>query len=275
MADGVDLTALPLGDGHVSEAPERGSVWSCVSQFDGRGAFKVGEWIKQDGTFDALAKPTVDGEVFWPSELTISLNGDTRELSGNALPDQPTGLFPIQPTDDAYEYDRNPNSIGDLDIDFHLPAVPVMASQPSCLPLGPIGLMLTGNVFFNALDAVGRDAVAHEIQDACEGHPERSSLYHYHNLSICLEASEEGDGHSDLVGYAFDGFGIFGRRGEDGRFLTNAELDECHGHTHTVDWDGGAREIYHYHGTWEYAYTLGCFRGEPQIALRGPFEGSN
>ena len=133
MADGVDLTALPLGDGHVSEAPERGSVWSCVSQFDGRGAFKVGEWIKQDGTFDALAKPTVDGEVFWPSELTISLNGDTRELSGNALPDQPTGLFPIQPTDDAYETIATPIRLATLISIFTcLPCRSWRHSHPVC-----------------------------------------------------------------------------------------------------------------------------------------------
>ena len=55
--------------------------------------------------------------------------------------------------------------------------------------------MLTGNVFFNALDAVGRDAVAHEIQDACEGHPERSSLYHYHNLSKGCGSGMENPSH--------------------------------------------------------------------------------
>ncbi|MFN8426725.1 MAG: hypothetical protein U0X87_10785 [Anaerolineales bacterium] len=36
------------------------------------------------------------------------------------------------------------------------------------------------------------------------------------------------------MGYAFDGFGIFGYYGEDGSELTNADLDECHGHTHVI-----------------------------------------
>ena len=43
--------------------------------------------------------------------------------------------------------------------------------------MGPIGFLLTGGVFFNALDAQGKDAVAHEVQDRCQGHPERSGAY--------------------------------------------------------------------------------------------------
>lgn len=72
-----------------------------------------------------------------------------------------------------------------------------------------------------------------------------------------------------LVGYALDGFGIYGQHGEGGRTLTNGDLDACHGHTHTVIWDGEAREIYHYHLTDEYPYTLGCFRGTPSGSSRG------
>ena len=83
--------------------------------------------------------------------------------------------------------------------------------------------------------------------------------YHYHSLTPCIE--DESEGHSDLVGYAMDGFGIYGPRGEDGETLTNADLDECHGHTHEIEWDGEALDMYHYHATWEYPYTLGCYVG--------------
>ena len=44
--------------------------------------------------------------------------------------------------------------------------------------------------------------------------------------------------HSGLQGYAYDGFGIFGVYGEDGELLSTADLDECHGHTHEIEWDG-------------------------------------
>src|SRR5690349_9233481 len=51
-ATGVDLTHLPLGDGHVSTQPLAGSVWSCQSSFNGRGADHIGDWVNGDGTYD-------------------------------------------------------------------------------------------------------------------------------------------------------------------------------------------------------------------------------
>jgi hypothetical protein len=113
----------------------------------------------------------------------------------------------------------------------------------------------------NALDAAGRDAIAHEVQDACQGHPQQAGVYHYHALTPCLDEGETG--HSRLVGYALDGFGLFGHRGENGAALTNRDLDRCHGHRHAVEWDGGTATLYHYHATWEYPYTVGCLRGVP------------
>ncbi len=68
------------------------------------------------------------------------------------------------------------------------------------------------------------------------------------------------------MGYALDGFGLFGRYGEAGKVLSNADLDECHGHTHEVVWDGKPTTIYHYHATWEYPYTVGCYRAKPNRA---------
>jgi hypothetical protein len=81
---------------------------------------------------------------------------------------------------------------------------------------------------------------------------------------LCIEAEATG-GHSELVGYALDGFGIFGRYGEDGDAVRNTDLDECHGHNHDIEWDGATIEMYHYHATWEYPYTLGCYRGTPIV----------
>ena len=49
----------------------------------------------------------------------------------------------------------------------------------------------------------------------------------------------------------------FGRRAER---LADADLDECHGHTREVTWDGKRVTIYHYHATPEFPYTVGCFR---------------
>jgi hypothetical protein len=60
-----------------------------------------------------------------------------------------------------------------------------------------------------------------------------------------------------------DGFGIYGPRGDDGKMVTNAQLDECHGHKHPVEFNGTIQNIYHYHLNNEYPFSIGCFRGTP------------
>jgi len=256
--------ALPLGDGNVSSKPKSGNVYSCQQRFNPNapGAQASGKWIRGN-EWAPTAKPIVDGAVAWPnSAITVSLEGDQRLVRANNLPDHKTGVFPVARADDAYRYDRNPNSIREQDILLRLPAVPQLASNPSCVPMGMIGFALTGAAIYNALDARGDDAPAHEIQDSCNGHPEHNGQYHYHNLSPCMtDSRSQPGGHSDLIGYALDGFGIFGLHGENGEIVENKDLDACHGHTHEVIWDGKKRTIYHYHFTEEYPYTIGCFSG--------------
>ena len=266
-----DPRNLPLGDGRNSAEPKQGYLMPCqMSFFGGPGAFRDGPWIHSDGTWDATSKIEVAGDVAWDNyRYEIKIENGVRRLIGNGLPDHHTGKFPVQQSDPAFNYDRNPNTIRQSEISFSLPLMPTLADRPSCVPMGVIGVMRSGVVLFNALDAQGRDAVAHEIQDKCNGHPERDGHYHYHNLSKCIEETN-GKGHSELVGYALDGFGIFGVFGENGKELTNADLDKCHGHTHDIMWDGKRISLYHYHATREFPYTVGCFVGKAVSARRGP-----
>jgi hypothetical protein len=241
-------------------------VFSCQQRFNpnARGAHRSGDWIKGKYWYPDL-KPEVDGAVGWSGGgVTVRLNGALRQITGKGLPEHDTGIYPIRRSDDAYAYDRNPNRIRSQRVTLSLPANPEPAARPSCVPMAMIGVSLTGAAIFNALDAPGRDAVAHEIQDKCNGHPERRGQYHYHGPSDCMTEEAPGpDGHSGLVGYALDGFGLYGLKGQGGKALTNADLDACHGHTGPVNWNGKMQEIYHYHLTEEYPYTIGCFKGQP------------
>jgi hypothetical protein len=126
--------------------------------------------------------------------------------------------------------------------------------------MGMIGVALNGVAIFNALDEGGRDAVAHEVQDTCSGHPERQGEYHYHGPSGCIPHENE---KNALIGYALDGFGIYSNTDAQGKSLTNADLDECHGTTSTVNWNGKDVSMYHYVLTNEYPYTIGCYKGTP------------
>lgn len=264
-AGGPDLTRLPIGDGKISSAPKTGFIWACRIDPQAGGAFRNGPWIHSDGTYDFTKKAVVSGHVIWPSRYHIALQGQRRTFTTNDLPSHATGTFPIPQADEAYQYDRNPNSIHSQDFDFDLTADPQPQASATCAP-GAIGILITGSVLFNALDAPGRDAVAHETQDACQGHPQEGGVYHYHSVSTCIDDKRLADGHSALVGYALDGFGIFGRYGEGGKLLSSADLDACHGHTHAIPWDGRTVVMYHYHATWDFPYTLGCMRGAYSMA---------
>jgi hypothetical protein len=263
----TDPARLPIGDGKVSlSGPKRGWVYACQpGNPNAGGAFKDGPWIRGDGSFDLTAKAAVDGTVTWSSARFAAKRGAKKVmLGGNGLPVRtPTGTFPVSAADDAYQYDRNPNSIRTQPVSVSLPASPRTAARPSCLPFGAIGYATNGVAVFNALDGQGRDAVAHEVLDGCDGHPERTGQYHYHRIPSCLAKGESKAAHSRLVGYALDGYPIYGYRGDGGKQLTDAALDVCHGHTGTVVLAGKRVRTYHYHATLEYPYTLGCFHGTP------------
>ncbi len=251
---------LLLGDGKASSQPQVGYIWSCMQQKGGGGAFRDGPWI-QGKYWYPDQKINVQGDVDWESSLSITVENGLRVIRSNDLPKHGTGIFPVQRNDPAYNYDRNPNSIRTQQVQFFLPANPQEAQYPSCTG-GAVGFSLSGAWIFDGMDAEGRDAPAHEVQDKCNGHPQEQGQYHYHGPSPCMkDASGDVGRHSDLVAYAFDGFGIYGEHGENGKELRSADLDACHGHKHMVMWDGKMQEIYHYHMTPDFPYSVGCFKG--------------
>jgi len=253
---------LPLGDGKISTSPRRGYLMSCVRHWR-RPPAHGGPWI-QGRFWDPSEKPSVQGDVTWPTHrIAITVRGDERIIVANGLPAHATGVFPIARSDPVYRYDRNPNTIRPQRISLELPLNPRPAADPSCIPMGMVGFTTDGAAIYNAVDDGGADAVAHEVQDRCDGHPQHNGQYHYHGPSSCMPNEMT----SGLVGYALDGFGIYGMIDRaTGRVLHDGDLDACHGTTSTVMWNGRPVRIYHYLLTAEYPYTIGCFRGTPVSA---------
>lgn len=269
----VDLTHLPFGGTQIlrrdrgATAPARGSLWLCGVPADGAGNADASDWTNSDGTWDYTRKPMVEGNVTWVSEFEVELDGNgKRIITGNALPDHLTGVFPIDPNSVAYQYDRNRNAIKARDILFEFPAIPLEASGPSCVTFGAAGISLTGSVIYHGASTLGNDAAAHEILDRFGGHSDGTETYHYHYPTKDLQdhIHPEEEAHSPLMGYMLDGFGIYGPKGEDGQILWSADLDECHGHKHPVLWDGEMVDLYHYHWTYDFPYNVGAFKGTPQ-----------
>ena len=87
--DWLELPKAPWGgDAHLLA----GAVWPCAKAFGRGGAFRAGPWLNGDGTFDLTAKVVVDGDVLWPHELGIALEGERRTVVGNGLPVHATGI---------------------------------------------------------------------------------------------------------------------------------------------------------------------------------------
>ena len=127
------------------------------------------------------------------------------------LPNHPTGSFP--------QRRGNPHFIRERADTFRLPLDPqpragATAMDPANasrgLPMGPVGVAVNGVVFFNPFDADGEDA--HDLMDKCCGHPAPGDQYHYHKYPVCVRTpfADEGDRHSPVVGWALDGFPVYG-----------------------------------------------------------------
>jgi len=261
-ADGI----LPVGDGLLSlTEPAQGYVYLCRETGDGGGAFERGPWFVNDNTeWDVNLKIDVEGDVAWDGEYAMELSDTTRTITTNDLPlEHTTGIFPLQASDPAYAYDRNPNSIAAQSLVFGLNASPEVLDTPSCMG-GESGVMNSGVALFNAFDAGNRDASAWEIQDGCHGHPQQTSEYHYHTLSRCTDDISV----DTVIGFALDGFPITGPQVGENNILTTSDLDECHGITSTITLDDEQVTTYHYVMTADFPYSVSCFRSTPIDAPR-------
>lgn len=156
------------------------------------------------------------------------------------------------------DWRKNPNSIGEQNITFTMPINPEEATNKSTTPMGAIGLSRNGVVFFNQY-AAGGAALTNEINsfDQWFGHP-AGTAYHYHIEPKYLTDTY---GEDAFLGLLSDGFPVYGPQ-ENGSTITNADLDDYHGHVSvTADFPDG---IYHYHITNEDPYLNGNgFFGTP------------
>jgi YHYH protein len=187
------------------------------------------------------------------SNVKVSLTDSHLVVASDGIPNHPHADFPTN---------YNPNRILKQDYHFKIPLKPKFADKPAPLPFGPIGVAVNGIPFYNPYNAQGRDAVMGpnaEIFDSCCGHPDQRGRYHYHKYPVCIRSPfrDEPGRHSPLIGWAFDGFAIYGPNGEDGQ--PAKELDECNGHT-------DAARGYHYHVTAKFPYVLGAYKGVPEMS---------
>ncbi len=175
-------------------------------------------------------------------------------IESQGYPNHPTAIFPNS---------GNPNSIKVQRFTFRIPLEPTMNGEITRLPMGPIGFALNGVVFFNPFEMGGMNAVEGYSEvwlDSCCGHPQQTGVYHYHKYPSCVKSpfSDDGKQHSPVIGFAFDGFPVYGPRSgrHEGDGLASSQaLDTCNGH-------GDPLRGYHYHVTpGRFPYIVGGYAG--------------
>ena len=155
---------------------------------------------------------------------------------------------------------------------WKIPLNPAIAAAPTSVLDGPIGIAINGVPIFNPCTqggcVTGGDTKALGQLDLCNGHSGRADDYHYHAAPNCMMADQPPnywDTHP--LGWALDGFAIFGYRDADG---TTATRDaNCGGNTKAVQ---NAPAGYSYHVTDSPPYVTNCLMGTPSPDL--PNQGS-
>ncbi len=189
--------------------------------------------------------------------IQLSYDSQFLIMKSQGYPNHPTAIFPNS---------DNPNSIRVQQFTFRLPLEPKLADHITRVPMGPIGTALNGVVFFNPFEAGGMNAVEGYSEvwlDSCCGHPAPGGVYHYHKYPSCVKSpfADDGKQHSPVIGFAFDGFPVYGPYEESGLMAKDLKagsgraLDVCNGHR---DDSRG----YHYHVTpGRFPYILGGYVG--------------
>lgn len=151
---------------------------------------------------------------------------------------------------------------------WRIPLEPRIAETPTQVTDGPVGVAVNGVPIFNPCKQGGcqnGDVKALGELDVCNGHAGRADDYHYHAAPVCLMAGKAAS-HWDThpIGWALDGFGIFGFNDADGKPATRDAV--CGGNTNPVS---NGPQGYKYHVTDTSPYVMACLRGLPSPDLSG------
>jgi hypothetical protein len=204
----------------------------------------------------------------------------------------------------------------DQHYDYVLPLTPEYSKSVTAANQGPIGVLLDGAAMYNPYEANHATVATADnfiatsggqtasFIDSCDGHPGPGGQYHYHGLPACLVAYATG-GHPTvasvtslagsrtagvnekspaakkpvILGFAFDGYGIYDNVAMSGKTIPVSALDACNGIFSAVP--GYPHGIYHYvlENIKGPRSSIGCYHGVVSSAytqaLQGVLSGGN
>ena len=181
-----------------------------------------------------------------------------------------------------------------LDLALEIPAEPVLATTTEDLTcdMGAIGIALNGVQIYGGAVERHADGTCDLLDtssdrgewmgfDFCSGHTGGANgfnPYHYHFPPSCLldQAGATETAHSPQVGWALDGFPVYGPRGVGGAELTSDDVDECSGVEGELPDVDGFKYRYYFTGATSdlfslpsspkpaarnYPFSFACYRG--------------
>ena len=227
----------------------------------------------------------------WGKNMKVTYGSSTIRLRSNGIPNHSRSKYyavpnagVVVPTQATATAALDPT--GTQSYDFKIPTTPKKISKTTAAPLGSIGMMISGSVLFNPYEGDGTtvamasnftisapDGSTAPFVDTCSGHPTPAmggggGQYHYHGLPACVSKEvDTSTGPSHIIGIAFDGFPIYGKRDIKGKVIPASKLDKCNGITSaTPEFPKG---IYHYvlPGTANATSSIRCFHGKVDSSL--------
>ena len=218
------------------------------------------------------------GSGYADARVSATCSGSNLIVTSNGMP--------------SYTFMRKtPNGLRTQDWTWTVPVAPKRAAGTTSVRrrMGTVAFTVTGIPVYAAMegpmpaDEAYGDPKYNGLLDTCGGHTGPAAEYHDHYITSTASCGFAGN---RIVGYAIDGFPIYGPRGcldtactktavmKSGYVRTGnptrdswsaytwkksaaaTTLDKCNGRTQP---DGS----YGYHATTAFPYTIGCFRGTP------------
>ncbi len=222
---------------------------------------------KAQGSVDTVAAIR---NTRWSDKITITFGDGNFRYQSNSIPNHALNaeyVMPdnftrcvLHPTPDCSHTEPSAQAIQPTRVDVAITTNPQKVAEATSGPFGAMGVMISGSPIYNPFEGDGTTVAMNAnfnltnaqgqlvpFMDSCHGHPapHPRAQYHYHGLPPCVTVQvDQENGPSHIIGFAFDGFPIYGDRDISGKKIDPKTLDNCNGiESPTPEFPNG---IYHY-----------------------------
>ncbi len=205
----------------------------------------------------AIVKASIEDAGFADSVIVTCENGQAM-IASDTYPNHPK-MTGIVGTNEQVPIPANYTA--------PVPLLPMMGSGDPITRDAALGVAVNGVPIYDYTGGgeMSQDDLAHHQSqhdtlqtkqlDECGGHAGRGDDYHYHVKPTCMIEQMANAGDAAIIGWAFDGFPIFGDNNPDGSEVGEGDLDVCNGQSD--DTFG-----YRYHTSQAPPYIIQCLMGE-------------